>query len=103
SGDPTGIAVQARLSRALLRISDQATISVVSGIAPDSVWGLRLWEELQDRLEHISSAERPTDLDAELLLGGICELCNLCNVWFSEKFDVDAELARARMRLGGTS
>ena len=103
SGDPTATAARAKLSRALLRLSDQATGSAISGTAPGSVWGLLLWEELQDRLQDIPAAERPADMDTELLLGGICELANLCRVWFSESFDVDAELALVRTRLGVTS
>jgi hypothetical protein len=37
-------------------------------------------------------------MDPGLLLGGICELANLCKIWFTERFDIDAEIARIRQR-----
>ena len=49
SGDPAARAVQERLRRALLRISDQATAAVISPTG--AAWGADLWRELQARVE----------------------------------------------------
>ena len=49
------------------------------------------------------SEEWPEDLDADLRLGGICDLTAQCMVWFSERFDVTARLAAARAWQGDTS
>jgi hypothetical protein len=103
SGDITARATQDRLRRALLKVSDHATASVTSEVADGDGWGPRLWDELQTRVNTIPAGDRPSDMDAELLLGGICELCNLCRVWFSNRFDVVAELNRLRISLGVTS
>jgi hypothetical protein len=94
SGDPTARISQERLRRELLRISDQATAAVVP--TPDAGWGAALWQELQARVEAISGGAWPDDLDPGLRLGGICDLGNRCQVWFSDRFDVGAAIARLR-------
>jgi hypothetical protein len=94
SGDPTARISQERLRRELLRISDQATAAVVP--TPDAAWGAALWQELQARVEAISGGAWPDDLDPGLRLGGICDLGNRCQVWFSDRFDVGAAIARLR-------
>lgn len=96
SGDPTARARQERLRRELLRISDQATAAVSPG--PHSTWGAALWQELQARVEATLSGIWPDDLDPELRLGGICDLGNRCQVWFTDRFDVDAAIDRVRDR-----
>jgi len=100
SGDPTARAAPERLRRALLRPSDQATSDVMA--TAEATWGAALWRELQARVEGIPAGSWPDDLDADLLLGGICDLANRCQVWFGISFDVDAELARLRAP-GGTA
>jgi hypothetical protein len=45
----------------------------------------------------------PEDLDADLRLGGICDLTAQCLVWFSERFDVPARLAASRSSQGDAS
>lgn len=100
SGDPAARADQERLRRSLLRISDQATSDVIA--AAEGTWGAALWQELQDRVDGMPAGSWPDGLDADLRLGGFCDLANRCQVWFSSGFDVDAELARLRA-LGGTA
>jgi hypothetical protein len=100
SGDPTARAVQDGLRRSLLRVSDQATNDVMA--LGGGAWGVALWQKLQARVEEMPAAEWPDDLDADLRLGGICDLANRCKVWFSSGFDVEAELARLRAA-GGTA
>jgi hypothetical protein len=96
--DPLARAEQARLRRTLLRISDTATSAVKT---PSTSWGAALWRELETQLEQ-QSGSLPDDLDVDLALGGICELSSRCQVWFSDGFDVDAELARRRREAGGS-
>jgi hypothetical protein len=100
SGDPAARAAQERLRRSLLHVSDQATTGVMATGA--GTWGAALWQELQVRVDAMPAGSWPDDLDAELRLGGICDLAARCQVWFSPGFDVDAELARLRA-LGGTA
>ncbi|GAA4618450.1 hypothetical protein GCM10023195_82940 [Actinoallomurus liliacearum] len=97
SGDPTAIADREKFRRLLLRISDKATTPKVRASSP---WGAALWNELQDVIDGIPAEEIPVGLDADLLLGGISDLANVCQIWFSERFDVDAEIARLRARRG---
>lgn len=94
SGDPAARASQQRLRRELLRVSDQATVAVspVSGAA----WGADLWRELQAGVEAMPAGGWPEDLEPGLRLGGICDLGNRCQVWFSDRFDVDAAIALLR-------
>ena len=94
SGDPAARAAQERLRRSLLRISDQATNEVIA--SAEGSWGAALWRELQARAERERAGSWSNDLDADLRLGGICDLANRCQVWFSASFDVEAELARLR-------
>ncbi|MFK3983123.1 hypothetical protein ACI2K4_22440 [Micromonospora sp. NPDC050397] len=95
--DPMARTEQARLRRSLLRISDTATSAVATRSGP---WGTALWSELQRQLDAAPTGTIPPDMDVELALGGICELSNRCQVWFSERFDIDAEIARMRDQRG---
>jgi hypothetical protein len=88
------------LRRSLLRISDQATSDITA--TAEGAWGAVLWRELQARVEVMPMGSWPDDLDVDLRLGGVCDLANRCQVWFSSGFDVNAELARLRA-LGGTT
>jgi hypothetical protein len=94
SGDPTARTSQERLRRELLRISDQVTAAVSS--MPGAAWGADLWRELQARVEAMPGGGWPEDLDLGLRLGGICDLGNRCQVWFSDRFDIDAAIVRLR-------
>lgn len=97
ASDPLARAEQMRLRRALLRISDAATSRTKT---PATEWGADLWRELEAQLEQQAGA-LPNDIDVDLALGGLCELSNQCKVWFSDSFDVDAEVARRRGEGGG--
>lgn len=79
--------------RKLHRLSDEATLTVRQ---PGQQWGTRLWTEIQTRLADIPAAGLPEHMDEELALGGVCDLTSRCQVWFSERFDVDAALAEAQ-------
>ena len=92
--DPAARTGQERLRRELLRISDQATTAVLA--AAGAAWGTQLWHELQARVEPMPGGPWPEDLDPELRLGGICDLASRCQVWFSDRFDVDAQIAQLR-------
>jgi hypothetical protein len=95
--DPMARAEQARLHRILLRISDTATSAVR---AQGTFSGEALWRELEAQLT-LQSAFLPDRMDVDLALGGVCELSSRCQVWFSESFDIDTELARRRGERGG--
>lgn len=101
SGDPLARPAQQRLRRALLRISDDATAAITGSGTP--LRGPDLWRDISARVEAMPSGEWPEDLDADLRLGGICDLTAQCMVWFSERFDVAARLAAARAEHGETS
>ncbi|MEV0269571.1 hypothetical protein AB0H43_12380 [Hamadaea sp. NPDC050747] len=79
--------------RKLHRLSDEATHAVRQ---QDQLWGTPLWIELQIRLAAMPTAGLPVQMDEELALGGVCDLTSRCQVWFSERFDVDAALAEAQ-------
>ncbi|MFF0229754.1 hypothetical protein [Micromonospora sp. NPDC005254] len=96
ASDPQARVDQMRLRRALLRISDVATSKVK---APTTSWGAELWRELEAQLEQ-QAATLPHEVDVDLALGGLCDLSNECKVWFSESFDIDAEVAHRRGERG---
>jgi hypothetical protein len=98
SGDPLAGLAQARLRRVLHRICDEATAAVIT--LRGEAWGAGLWRELQARVDAMPGGEWPDDLDADLRLGGACDLVAQCLVWFSERFDVDAHIAVVRAEAG---
>jgi hypothetical protein len=61
-----------------------------------------LWRQLEAGLDRHQD-ELPVDMDADLALGGLCELSNRCQMWFSESFDIAAEQARRRTVEGAGS
>lgn len=81
----------------LRQIADEATDEV---LCEGENWGPLLWRRLASRTESFAKDERAHGLDADLLLGGLSELSNRCEVWFSDRFDVDARKAQV---LGGES
>lgn len=101
SGDPLARPAQRRLRRALLRISDDATTAITG--PGKSLWGPDLWREMQSRVEAMPAGEWPEDLDAELRLGGLCDLTAQCQVWFSQRFDVESRIRAVRARQGYAS
>lgn len=99
SGDPAARAEQAGLRRRLHRISDEATTATSTVALP----GRALWEEVQGRVDALPGGDIPPGMDSDLLLGGVCDLTSECKVWFSERFDVDAEIRRLRDEQGHAS
>jgi hypothetical protein len=97
--DPTARSRQQRLHRVLLRINDAASERVKR---QDASWGADLWRELEADLDN-QQGTLPVDMDADLALGGLCELSNRCQVWFSGSFDVAEEQVRRRPMEGGGS
>ncbi|PRY33793.1 hypothetical protein CLV43_119103 [Umezawaea tangerina] len=89
SGDALARVEQRGFERRLLRINDEANDSV-------SVAGGVLWRRLQQRMDELPSDSLPAGMDADLALGGLCEWANRCKVWFGQRFDVDAVIARLR-------
>jgi len=96
SGDPLARPAQRRLRQALLRISDDSTAAITG--PGKSLRGADLWREIQTRVEAMPAGEWSEDLDAELRLGGICDLTARCQVWFSQRFDVEARISAVRAR-----
>lgn len=93
SVDPTAQVEQGRIRRLLLRHSDEAT-RAAQPLAMNA--GPALWGDIQHRIDQTPGAQLTDGLDPELMLGGVCDLANRCQVWFSDAFDVDAEVARLR-------
>lgn len=79
--------------RLLLRISDEATETVRQ---PDEQWGARLWTEIQSRIGDTPVTKWPEQMDEELALGGICDLSSRCQVWFGDRFDIEAAMTHAQ-------
>lgn len=95
--EPTSRVEQSRLRRLLLKMSDVATSTSRASSGP---WGSRFWEELQDLLSKLPVETLPDEMDEDLLLGGVADLANRCQVWFSNGFDVEEEIARLRALRG---
>jgi hypothetical protein len=79
--------------RLLLRLSDEATDAVRDN---DRSWGPRFWAEVQTRIADTPVASWPEHMDADLALGGICDLSSRCQVWFGERFDVQQEITNTQ-------
>ncbi|MEU4295327.1 hypothetical protein AB0E63_44510 [Kribbella sp. NPDC026596] len=86
SGDPRARAERERVRMKVLALTDATTVEVASDHKP---WGQRFWGEIQPRLAELAAAD-PSMPDADIMLGGVCELANECRVWFSKSFDIDA-------------
>jgi hypothetical protein len=100
TGDPTALADRERLRRLLLRVSDKVD---TPSLRAQAVWGHEFWRLLQDELDAIPAERIPAGLDSDLLLGGISELANACQVWFSDRFDVAEEFDRLREENRGSA
>ena len=64
--------------------------------AEDTNWGVLLLVEVERRLRAIAEGPEAEGLDVHMLVGGIGDLSNNCKVWFSDRFDVAAEIARLK-------
>ncbi|MFJ7116493.1 hypothetical protein ACIQW4_25420 [Streptomyces albogriseolus] len=93
NGDPTALAEREKLRRLLLRVSDR---SDTPALRSKSHWGADFWIALQDALDEIPAEKIPAGMDPDLLLGGITDLTNECLIWFSDVFDVAAEINKLR-------
>jgi hypothetical protein len=96
SGEPTARAERLRLERQLQRMSDEAT----DALQPQ---GASLWRRLQEGIDALDPALLPPGMDADLAMGGICDLADQCKVWFGPRFDVDAVLVRVKTERGTPS
>lgn len=90
---PGSTAERYSLESTLLRVADEATFEVRTAVG---TWGGPFWRALADHLGRLRGADPIDGLDNELALGGICDLAARCEVWFSPRFDVKAEIARLR-------
>jgi hypothetical protein len=93
SGDPLCRPAEQSLQRLLLRISDETTDEVQSD---DETWGRKFWTGVQVRLRQVPAIEIPAGMDSDLLLGGVSDLANRCQVWFSPRFDVESVIDELR-------
>ncbi|WP_225828238.1 DUF4297 domain-containing protein [Streptomyces naphthomycinicus] len=100
SGDPTALAERDALRRLLLRVSDQAD---TQSLRANGEWGAALWLAIQVALDDVPMEKLPAGMDPDLLLGGISDLANACQIWFSGRFDVIAEIAALRERNQGSA
>ncbi|MGW0314712.1 hypothetical protein [Streptomyces flavidovirens] len=100
TGDPTAMAERDKLRRLLLRVSDKADTPLVRS---NSEWGPDFWNSIQDLLDGIPRENVPVGMDVDLLLGGISDLANACQVWFSDRFDVEGEIRRLREENRGSA
>ncbi|MFI9105809.1 hypothetical protein ACIGXA_35420 [Streptomyces fildesensis] len=100
NGDPTARVEREKLRRLLLRVSDRAN---TPDMRAKGKWGAHFWIALEDALEHIPAEQLPTGMDPGLLLGGINDLTNECKIWFSDIFDVAAEIDRIRENNRGSA
>lgn len=97
---PGSSAEIARLEAMLHRIADEETHRSRS---TSGGWGADLWAALSSRLHESQTDLSPFQIDGDLGLGGICELTARCQVWFSDKFDVESEIAGAITSVSGAN
>ncbi|GAA4181172.1 hypothetical protein GCM10022252_05110 [Streptosporangium oxazolinicum] len=90
SGDPTARVERLRLERRLQRLSDEATDT----LQPQ---GASLWRRLQELVDALDPMLLPPGMDADLVMGGICDLTDQCMIWFGPRFDVDVVLERGKL------
>lgn len=88
-GNPSAAERKAKLTNTLHRIVDEATRQVES---ESSGWGRDLWAELGERFDALEGKPEAQGLNADLLLGGVSDLANRCQAWYSESFDAAREL-----------
>ena len=81
------------MERTFLRVADEATSEVRTATG---TWGSPFWIALANHLDRLHESGSIDGLDNDLALGGICDLAAKCEVWFSPRFDVKAEIARLR-------
>lgn len=97
NGSPSVRDQRLSMDNTLRRVIDEATDAVRTD---EEAWGSALWRELAHRLAILEGSAESQGLNADLLLGGVSELANLCRAWYSDRFD--AERDRALLVQGGT-
>lgn len=93
SGDPLCGPAERSLRRLLLRIADETTNQVET--AGES-WGRQFWKGVESNIRNIPTSEIPAGMDSDLLLGGVSDLANRCQIWFSDRFDIDSVMGDFR-------
>lgn len=73
-----------QVDNTLRRLIDEATDVVRIDSAP---WGAQLWRELGQRFQTMEGRPEAVGLNADLLLGGVSELANNCQAWYTDRFD----------------
>lgn len=91
AGTPTTQDRRRGLNNVLLRVVAEVTESVRTG---DADWGVPLLTGVEARLQVIAEGPDVQGLDVHLLVGGVGDLSNNCKVWFTDRFDVEAEIVR---------
>ncbi|MCE7008194.1 hypothetical protein LWC34_36055 [Kibdelosporangium philippinense] len=89
STEATARVERKRVERLLHRVSDQSTDTV-------QPQGAVLWRRLQTSVDTLGPEKLPAGMDADLALGGVCDLAGRCKVWFGPRFDVEAIIAQVR-------
>ena len=89
STEATARVERQRVERLLHRVSDQSTDTV-------QPQGAVLWRRLQTAVDTLEQEKLPVGMDADLALGGVCDLASRCKVWFGPRFDVEAVVAQIR-------
>lgn len=80
-----------QIGNTLRRVVDEATDNVRT---EDGPWGAELWRELGRQFRRLEGQAEAQGLSTDLLLGGVSELANNCQVWFTDRFDIDAVLSQ---------
>ncbi|NTW38924.1 MAG: hypothetical protein HGA44_03405 [Cellulomonadaceae bacterium] len=86
---PGGLAEREAVHNRLRQIADEETEAASND---DRRWGGDLWRRLDQRTTELIEEPDVSGLGSHLLLGGISELANRCEIWFSPRFDVDSAL-----------
>jgi hypothetical protein len=86
---PDMIDVRVLVENSLRRVADEATDAVRG---EEGQWGALFWRELDQRLQALEGHPDAYGFRKDILLGGLSELANDCQVWFTERFDADRML-----------
>lgn len=91
---PGGREAELDLELLLRRVADRATADTRT-VATEP-WGAAMWTELENRLIVEAGTGPAAALGVDMLMGGVADLTNNCQVWFSEPFDVHARVRELR-------
>lgn len=82
-----------KIDNALHRIADEET-QMVRSYAEG--WGADLWNGLSARFSPDQQLSNGIEIEGDLALGGVCQLTQDCQVWFSDGFDVDGTIKQIK-------